>query len=986
MRGRVARRRRQIDFGYLGQYLFVNCRSMWRCADACTLRWRQVTPERWQEVKKVLAAALERAPEERRVYLDQACSEPDLRREVESLIAAHEQLGSGFMEKPVFNSALLESGAQLGPYTILGRIGSGGMGEVYRAHDPKLKRDVAIKVLPAVFVNDPDRLARFQREARMLASLNHPNIATIHGLEQSDGLHYLVMELILGESLAQQLRKGPLAVNKVLDLGIQIIDALDAAHAKGIIHRDIKPANIVLSTRGQAKILDFGLAKLTRSVVAPPVSTVSTPEESQSVPGRLLGTLAYMSPEQARGESLDVRTDLFSFGLVIYEMATGRAAFAGGSAGVIFDAILNRQPVLPSQLNRAVPPRLEEIITRAIEKDRKLRYQTAQDLEADLQRLKRDVESGTAPQARLVSQRHVRLYGRVSLFVGGLALIGVLLALLVIAWPLAPRLTESDAITRDGLPKSEPGSFYPVVTDVERLYFTQMSDNGNSLHQVLTAPGESISPTTGETVSTTIPFILPQVADISPDNAELLVLDVAGSGLDSPLWMMATLGGTPSRVGDLEAHSATWAPDGDLVYAKGFDLYRAKTDGSGRPRLIAALSGWAYWPRFSPDGRVLRFTILDPKTKSTSLWEISGDSNPHRLLPGWNDPPAECCGNWSPDGKYFVFQSTRDNRTNIWALGNGALWKLLHRRPVQVTAGPVEFSAPVFSHDGAKLFAVGEERRGELVRYDAEARHLPYLSGISADRFDFSRDGQWVAYVAYPDGTLWRSKADGSQKQPMTKPPLNVHLPRWSPDGRQIAFSGSEGGRTSKIYVIPATGGSPVEVLPGLQRQREPSWSADGRSLVFNGCEGCLAPTDWALYEVKVETRETSRLPDSVGLYEPRWSPDGRYIAAATINSPKLLLFDTNTRKWADLARIGAGYLNWSQDSRYLYTDTFGTDSWIVRIRVPEGTLENVVSLKGLRRAWGSYGPWFGLAPDNSPLIVLDKGSQDIYSIQWPGR
>ena len=359
-----------------------------------------MTPERWQQIKEVLAVVLDRVPDERDAYLNQVCIEPSLRREVDSLIAADERGDGDLMERPPVESGALRTGTKLGSYEIVGLLGAGGMGEVYQARDCKLGRNVALKVLPAAFLHDPDRLSRFQREARMLASLNHPNIATIHGLEQSDGVHYLVMELVPGQALAQRLRAGPLPVKEVLDLSIQVADALDAAHAEGIIHRDIKPANIVLTARAQAKILDFGLAKLTRSPAARVASSASTTparEESLSAPGALLGTVAYMSPEQVRGEELDIRTDLFSFGLVIYEMATGRAAFTGNSAGVIFDGILNRQPVSPSQLNPAVPPKLEEIINRALEKDRTLRYQTARDLEAELHRLKRDVESGTSP-------------------------------------------------------------------------------------------------------------------------------------------------------------------------------------------------------------------------------------------------------------------------------------------------------------------------------------------------------------------------------------------------------------------------------------------------------------------------------------------------------------------------------------------------------------------------------------------------------------
>lgn len=944
-----------------------------------------MTPERWKEVKAVLAAALDKAPEQRADYLNRVCADQSMRRELDSLLAAHEQGDNSFLEQPSADESELKTGTKLGSYEIVALLGAGGMGEVYQAVDKKLGRNVAIKVLPGAFVRDPNRLARFQREARILASLNHPNIATIHGLEESDGVHYLVMELVPGRSLNERLRSGPLAISDVLAVGIQIAGALGVAHAQGIIHRDIKPANIVVSELGHAKVLDFGLAKLARAASS---ALKVLGEESLSVPDGILGTVAYMSPEQVRGEDLDVRTDLFSFGVVLYEMATGSRAFTGTSTGVVFDAILNRQPASASQLNRAIPPKLEEIVNRALEKDRKLRYQTAQDMEAELQRLKRDFESGMASTVGPVSALRAHFSKRVGLVLGGVAILGLLLLVTILRTPEPiSQPTESYAITNDGQPKAwqvegnavrSSGSFYPIVSDGVRLHFTEMAAGELNLAQVSIAGGETFA------VDTPVP--LPRIADISLDHTELLVVGQAGSEAESPIWVSPTLAGIPRRVGDLEGHDATWTPYGGILYANGSSLYEAKTDGSDVRKLIT-VSGIPFWPRFAPDGRVLRFSTLDLATNSTSLWEVSRDGgNLHALLPGWNEPAAECCGNWSPDGKYFAFQSSRQGRADIWVLKEGSGFSLFpNRRPERLTKGPLNFEAPVFSLDGKRLFVVGEQRRGELVRYDAKTKQfLPYLAGISVDRLDFSRDGKWVAYVGYPDGTLWRSKTDGTEKQQLTSPPLEVNLPRWSPDGKEIAFSASQADQPSKINVVPAAGGSPVEIAPGRQRQREPSWSADGNFLVF--LQERTATTNSALFVANVRTHESSPVPDSAGLNEPRWSPEGRYIAATTADSQHLLLFDTQTKKWVELASLGIGYLNWSQDGKYLYADTFGREPAVVRIRVPEGAVERIVSLTGLRRAWGIYGPWSGLAPDDSPLATRDAGIQEIYAIQWRGQ
>lgn len=355
--------------------------------------------ERWSEIERLYYSASELEPGEREAYLERMCGgDVALRREVDSLLVFLEPVPSQAPEAPV------PSGEQFGPYIISEFMRAGGMGEVYKARDTRLDRTVAIKFLPSVLAADTAALDRFQREARAASALNHPRICTIHDIGDYQGRPFFVMEFLEGQPLNERIDGKPLPVPELVDFAVQICDALQAAHAKGIIHRDIKPANIFVTTGGQVKILDFGLAKLVTETHSP--ATMVTVSETEIItrtrPGRIMGTPAYLSPEQARGEEVDARTDIFSFGVVLYQMATGCPTFRGKTSGELINAILHETPVKPSTLNEAVPGSLERIILKTLEKDRKARYQCAEELLADLRELERASQHRAGWRARLV--------------------------------------------------------------------------------------------------------------------------------------------------------------------------------------------------------------------------------------------------------------------------------------------------------------------------------------------------------------------------------------------------------------------------------------------------------------------------------------------------------------------------------------------------------------------------------------------------------
>lgn len=962
-----------------------------------------MTPELYRQAGALFDLVRDLPEKELMSALDAACAgNAELNAQVMRLIEADRRAGSGrFLEGRAVEAAaallvpdapaLPAAGTVIGNCRLGARIGAGGMGVVYEAQDLHLDRRVAIKILPlAAAAEGADRIRRFQREARAASTLSHPNIVSIFDADFAEGYYYIAMELVAGKTLRQimQAQTSPLDSNTILDWIGQTASALSAAHEVGIVHRDIKPENIMVRPDGFVKVLDFGLAKLRE-----PAGNGAVAADFATVPGMLAGTVQYLAPEQILGKQAGPESDLFSLGVVAYELATGVRPFDGPTDGAVFDSILHRVPAPPSALRPALGTDLDGLIMRALEKDPELRFQTAGDLRTSCRRQTRDSVGRTLEMDREPGRQHLPAPGMTSeaarpargrrsrLLLTGLAALAALAAVFVwLTRPLPPpRVRDIVQITIDGQPKQR------LVNDGTRLYYAAgPRDSNMKMFQVSLKGGD--------------PLPMPRLTgmlplDISADHSEMLLGQILNGPYNKttidgpfPIWVADTLGTAPRRLGDLSAQEVRWSPTGDrILYSDGGELRIARSDGS-QSRTVAVVKGIVRYPAWSPDGRSIRFTV--ETENSRMLWEVAPDgSHLHELFPDWADREPES-GAWTPDGRYFVFVTRKSGTRDLWSVRQArGLFEAAAPAPVRLTAGPVKADLPEASADGNRIFFLGTVDNGELVQSERKPDGwTPYLGGLGAMQLDFSRDGKWIAYVRCPEGTVWRIASDGSDRVQLTAPPIFARNPRFSPDGTEITFYGGPPGDLDRLYVVPAGGGAVRQLTHGEGGSKgddDGSWSPDGASLVFGARFGNPSLDErqrLALEIIDVKSQRVSKLPGSEGLWSPRWSPDGKYVAAMGFPN-RIWLYNVETRVWRQLTSVGAGWPFWSRDSRYIYfQNNPGTD--LSRVSIENGRLELVVSLSHLKTSVASLG-WVGLTPDGSVISTRDAGSIEIYGVDW---
>jgi eukaryotic-like serine/threonine-protein kinase len=875
---------------------------------------------RWREVSQIYFQALELPESDREIFL-RTCKDEGLRQEVLSLLA-DETMAKSFLERPALEispgfeikkkSSLI--GRQFGSYHILSELGRGGMGEVYRAKDQKLGRNVAIKVLPEEFAKDVARIARFQREAKLLAYLNHPNIAAIYGFEEFSGTNFLVLELVEGETLADRIRAGAIPVEEALKLAFQIAEALEAAHEKGVIHRDLKPANIKVTPEGKVKVLDFGLAKAFAGEQAdlnpsnsPTLTLSPMPRDMATQQGVILGTVAYMSPEQARGKPADKRADIWAFGCVLFEMLTGRAPFSGDDVSEILAAVIRAEPEwvrLPANLHL----RLRETIERCLMKDARNRYHDISDVRIDIQKVMADPSGVLAqPAIAAVPERNLRLglpwiaaIAILSIIIGGVSVWKFKQAeppqVVRLDYEL-PRDQEFGAITylNPVLAVSPDGKQF-VYSTPKGLYLRSLDD--------LTA--KLISGTEGGAYS---PFF-------SPDSKWV---GYVSNGLKK----IAVRGGAPRDLCDVSnaVRGAWWDEDNIITYSQYLqDIMQISADG-GMPKSIVKLkSGSLYYPQILPDGKSIIYTSITNSAQPKIMVQSLKSGEPKELFTGF-------APRYIPTG-HIIYLLPRNN--TLYAVQFDLPRLKIKGEPVPVLEHVMQYAV---SGSGTLAYipaiSAPTTAKRTLVWVDRDGKEEP-LSAPSNDYADIriSPDGMRVALqVNTPKSNIWIYDLAHNTIRPLTFDEGRSGSPLWTHDSKRVLYAWDrENMLLGGVYWKASDGTGEAEKLASLPgRGLHPySFSKDGKSLAL--WEVTLSPFHWDIGILSMEGDHPRREllhGEKYDVKEPRISPNGRWISYASNESGKYEVYvcpfpDVKNGKW-QVSTSGGNHPLWSPDGRELF-------------------------------------------------------------------
>jgi Tol biopolymer transport system component len=879
-------------------------------------------------------------------------------------------------------------GRTLGRYHVLEKLGAGGMGEVYRARDNDLGREVAVKVLPPVLALNAERRSRFEREARMLAALDHRNVGAIHDLERADGLQFLVLELVAGETLKERIGRGPVPLQDVFALGQQIALALEAAHAKGIVHRDLKPANIKITPDGTVKVLDFGLGKTLGAEPLREATETGPPSAEGTTTGLVLGTAPYMSPEQARGEHVDHRTDIFSFGVVFHEMLTGRNFFAREKAAETVAAILKDEPPPLSASRRDVAvdslSRLQQVVDKCLAKDPGGRYPTTKEL-------LRDLEGARSGSGRRFAGRAASPEEGAPLLRGTSVLAAALLVGVVVAQWAQSRREPLPALSNPvQLTHAVGAEAYPTWSpEGGRLaYHLNMKGDETSYDVWVTQVGGGPAVNlTGERPGND------RYPSWSPDGTLIAFWsDSDGGGY----FVMPALGGPARRVLEHQlpwwwAARPQWSPDGRelacVVHEKAgvfIDIVSLET-GHARRVALPAKSEGCLDPSWSPDGRYLAY--LNAESTPVQVTELRvlrlEDGNNVAVTDGRTNVWSP---SWSEDGRHLYFASNRGGSMDLWrqTMRDGRP----QGDPERVTTG-IGVTSAALSANGKRL----AYSRG---RWMSNVWRVPILKGRPAtwadaqqitfdeafvEMLDVSTDGKRLLLSSDRSGNpdIWMLPVEGGEAQQVTTDPTPDWAPAWSPDGKQIALYAYRSGQR-QIWVQPAAGGPARQLTRADVESSYPTWSADGQSLAF--IRGRLGNMD--IWVVPAQGGEPRPLITHPEMEEPaRFSPDGKWLVFGAYRSGSLGIWRA-LADGGDPVLLMAGLYSplWSPDGRWVFGAGLGERAHTIRAVTVDGREERLQadlrgrrgSLVGTRRALGTDGSYlyFIWQEDQGDVWVAD--------------